>query len=179
MVGIKIKEKKFIPSRDAAKVAGYDADYIGQLCRGGKLECKRVGRVWFVEHSSLVEHCKEKGNGKPFGNTSDGPIDFTDTETGGEARTKILMGIAEAKFSKASLTSQASKALIQGKSEKVETPAVTKIKSPYIARVGKLKNTLAGKSVIVRHAIHQVSHHGAKLLSAKNFTVPSREFLIS
>jgi hypothetical protein len=66
MVGLKIEDKKFIPSRDAAKISGYDSDYVGQLCRLGKLECKRVGRAWFVNEDSLLKHCASKGNEKPF-----------------------------------------------------------------------------------------------------------------
>jgi len=45
--------KKFITSRQAAKKTGYASDYIGQLCRSGKLSCRRIGKGWFVEEDSL------------------------------------------------------------------------------------------------------------------------------
>jgi len=45
--------KRFLSSAEAAKVVGYSPDYIGQLCRGGKLVSKRVGKSWFVEESSM------------------------------------------------------------------------------------------------------------------------------
>ncbi len=64
--GLKIEDRKFIPSKDASKLSGYAPDYIGQLCRGGKLECRRVGRSWFVEETSLVKHCQINGNDKPL-----------------------------------------------------------------------------------------------------------------
>lgn len=39
-----------------AKQFGYTSDYIGQLCRTGKVRCERVGRSWFVDVSSVVDH---------------------------------------------------------------------------------------------------------------------------
>ncbi len=34
----------------------YAQDYIGQLCRSGKLDCTMVGRSWFVTEESLLSH---------------------------------------------------------------------------------------------------------------------------
>src|SRR3989344_5174159 len=48
--------KIFLSSSEAAKSTGYSSDYIGQLCRGGKLVCRRVGKGWFVEEGSLVSY---------------------------------------------------------------------------------------------------------------------------
>ncbi|KKU78013.1 MAG: Serine-rich adhesin, platelet-type, partial [Parcubacteria group bacterium GW2011_GWA2_47_64] len=48
--------KKFLPSSAASKASGYSSDYIGQLCRSGKLVCRRVGRGWFVEEESLLSY---------------------------------------------------------------------------------------------------------------------------
>jgi hypothetical protein len=48
--------KKYISSSRAAKLSGYVNDYIGQLCRDGKLECQMVGRSWYVSLESLVSH---------------------------------------------------------------------------------------------------------------------------
>ncbi|OHA89565.1 MAG: hypothetical protein A2741_00610 [Candidatus Zambryskibacteria bacterium RIFCSPHIGHO2_01_FULL_43_27] len=50
--------KKFISSSRAAKISGYVNDYIGQLCRDGKLDCRMVGRSWYVSYDSLQEHRK-------------------------------------------------------------------------------------------------------------------------
>ncbi|MSU56311.1 MAG: hypothetical protein EXS51_03325, partial [Candidatus Taylorbacteria bacterium] len=46
--------KKFISSSEASKATGFASDYIGQLCRGGKLVCRRVGKSWFVEEDSIL-----------------------------------------------------------------------------------------------------------------------------
>src|SRR3990167_1108828 len=48
--------RKFLPSGEASRVSGYSTDYIGQLCRGEKLVCRRVGRSWFVEEKSLLAY---------------------------------------------------------------------------------------------------------------------------
>src|SRR3989344_5440669 len=59
-------EKESISSAVAGKIFCYTPDYIGKLCREGGLGCKRVGRDWYVDASSVeafrrkVEEKKEK-----------------------------------------------------------------------------------------------------------------------
>ncbi len=48
--------KKYISARRASEISGYNSDYIGQLCRKGSLDCRLVGRSWFVNEISLREH---------------------------------------------------------------------------------------------------------------------------
>lgn len=48
--------KKYISAKRASQITGYNSDYIGQLCRKGSLECRLVGRSWFVEEKSLESH---------------------------------------------------------------------------------------------------------------------------
>ncbi|PCI28012.1 hypothetical protein COB55_04685, partial [Candidatus Wolfebacteria bacterium] len=48
--------KRYISSKRAAQITSYTSDYIGQLCRAGKLECTRVGRSWFVSEDSMNKH---------------------------------------------------------------------------------------------------------------------------
>jgi len=55
--------KKFISSNRAAKITGYVNDYIGQLCRDGKLDCRMIGRSWYVSFDSLIAHKNANGNG--------------------------------------------------------------------------------------------------------------------
>ncbi len=43
-----------------AKRFNYTTDYIGQLCRQGKVEAKLVGRSWFVRESSLLDHGSDR-----------------------------------------------------------------------------------------------------------------------
>jgi hypothetical protein len=48
--------KKYISAKRAAEMTGYTNDYIGQLCRAGKLDAKTVGRIWYVNDMSLLNH---------------------------------------------------------------------------------------------------------------------------
>lgn len=51
-----IGEKTYISSKRAAKITGYAKDYVGQLCREGRVEARLVGRNWYVLESSIMEH---------------------------------------------------------------------------------------------------------------------------
>ncbi len=53
-----IDGKIYISSRRAAEMSKYSNDYIGQLCRGGKVSARMIGRTWFVDQESLLEHKK-------------------------------------------------------------------------------------------------------------------------
>lgn len=64
--------KKYISSSRAAKISGYVNDYIGQLCRDGKLDARMVGRSWYVGLESLIEH----KNNNLIGTRSRGPKDI-------------------------------------------------------------------------------------------------------
>lgn len=54
-----IQGKKYISSKRASKISDYSSDYIGQLCRSEKLDCKMVGHTWFVTEESLNDHKKK------------------------------------------------------------------------------------------------------------------------
>ncbi|MDP2704990.1 MAG: hypothetical protein Q8O71_01165, partial [bacterium] len=51
-----IRGEKYISARRAAEITGYERDYIGQLCRLGKIDCTFVGRGWFVSEKSILKH---------------------------------------------------------------------------------------------------------------------------
>lgn len=53
---ILIEEKKYISSKRAAKMTGYAKDYIGQLCREGRVPARLVGRSWYVLESAIQDH---------------------------------------------------------------------------------------------------------------------------
>ncbi len=53
---ILIEEKKYISSKQAAKITGYAKDYIGQLCREGRVPARLVGRAWYVLESAIQDH---------------------------------------------------------------------------------------------------------------------------
>ncbi len=51
-----IGDKTYISSKQAAKITGYAKDYVGQLCREGRVEARLVGRNWYVLEASVLEH---------------------------------------------------------------------------------------------------------------------------
>lgn len=51
-----IEEKKYISSKRAAKITGYAKDYIGQLCREGRVPARLVGRSWYVLETAIQDH---------------------------------------------------------------------------------------------------------------------------
>lgn len=53
---ILIEEKKYISSKQAAKMTGYAKDYIGQLCREGRVPARLVGRSWYVLETAIQDH---------------------------------------------------------------------------------------------------------------------------
>jgi hypothetical protein len=53
---IVIEEKKYISSKRAAKITGYAKDYIGQLCREGRVPARLVGRNWYVLETAIQDH---------------------------------------------------------------------------------------------------------------------------
>lgn len=48
--------KIYISSKRSAQITGYAKDYVGQLCREGRVEARLVGRNWYVLESSIREH---------------------------------------------------------------------------------------------------------------------------
>jgi len=56
MEEIVIDEKKYISSKRAAKETGYAKDYVGQLCREGRVQARLVGRAWYVLESAIYDH---------------------------------------------------------------------------------------------------------------------------
>ncbi len=48
--------EKYISSKRAAKTTGYTKDYVGQLCREGKIIAQLVGRNWYVSEASIHKH---------------------------------------------------------------------------------------------------------------------------
>lgn len=53
---ITIEGKVYISSKQAAKITGYAKDYVGQLCREGRVEARHIGRNWYVLEDSIREH---------------------------------------------------------------------------------------------------------------------------
>ncbi len=48
--------KVYVSSKRASAITGYAKDYVGQLCREGRVEARQVGRNWYVLETSIREH---------------------------------------------------------------------------------------------------------------------------
>jgi len=51
-----IDGKNYVKAGVIARDLGYTADYVGQLCRQGKVDAKLFGRSWYVDKDSIGGH---------------------------------------------------------------------------------------------------------------------------
>lgn len=56
---ITINGKNLISVRRAAELTKYSKDYVGQLCREGKVAAQMIGRSWFIDEASILDYKKE------------------------------------------------------------------------------------------------------------------------
>ena len=61
-----LDDVKYISVKRAAEITQYSRDYIGQLCREGKILANRIGRNWYVAEKSIIRHKTENGTETPF-----------------------------------------------------------------------------------------------------------------
>lgn len=57
--------KKYLSARQASLETGYSQDYVGQLCRSGKIDARRVGRAWYVSEQAIKNYEKNTRVGSP------------------------------------------------------------------------------------------------------------------
>lgn len=57
---ISLEGKAYMASGQAAKLTGYNQDYVTQLAREGKIPSKQVGGRWYVEREAIIRHKSEK-----------------------------------------------------------------------------------------------------------------------
>ncbi len=50
----------YISANRAAKLTGYNQDYVGQLARTGKILSRQIGTRWYVEREAILIHKHEK-----------------------------------------------------------------------------------------------------------------------
>lgn len=59
-VAVSFDGKDYISANRAAKITGYNQDYIGQLARSNQILSRQVGKRWYVDRESLLKHKEEK-----------------------------------------------------------------------------------------------------------------------
>ncbi|MBX4188415.1 MAG: helix-turn-helix domain-containing protein, partial [Candidatus Doudnabacteria bacterium] len=54
-----LEGKKYIPSKLVATLFHFNQDYVGQLCREGRVVSRKVGKAWYVEENSIHAYIAE------------------------------------------------------------------------------------------------------------------------
>jgi len=57
---ISFGDKDYVKASEIAKRFKYTQDYVGQLCRSGKVDSRLVGRTWYVVPESVTSYRKTK-----------------------------------------------------------------------------------------------------------------------
>lgn len=55
----------YTKAAEVAKKFGYTSDYVGQLCRSGKVDAQLIGRSWYVSEDSIQSHKKQRYQKSP------------------------------------------------------------------------------------------------------------------
>lgn len=61
--------EKHITVKAAAKVTGYNPQYLRRLLRAGRIAGRKVGQVWLIQIASMKDHLQqsEQSSDKRFG----------------------------------------------------------------------------------------------------------------
>lgn len=51
-----IEGERYVSTKQAARLTGYAKDYVGQLCREGRVPARHVGRSWYVQEAAIKQH---------------------------------------------------------------------------------------------------------------------------
>ncbi len=99
---LNIEGKNYISSKRAAALTGYAKDYVGQLCREGRVEARLVGRSWYVYEPSIRKHRFEGGEGVSVVEVSEKeenlkavPSEITNKEAVFESPTYVVEDVPE------------------------------------------------------------------------------------
>ncbi len=86
-----IEEKKYVSSKRAAKMTGYAKDYIGQLCREGRVPARLVGRAWYVLETAIQDH--RFGDTTPTSPASEPPLSTWESPRYEAASAEVLPSV--------------------------------------------------------------------------------------
>lgn len=60
MDALELNGVTYVKASAIARDLGYTSDYVGQLCRSGKVDAQLVGRSWYVHEQSIRDHKKSR-----------------------------------------------------------------------------------------------------------------------
>ncbi|MBL7045845.1 MAG: helix-turn-helix domain-containing protein [Parcubacteria group bacterium] len=75
---IQLSDRNYISAKRGAEITGYTQDYIGQLCRGGKIPAKRIGSNWYLSESDLMNYKSGKAPKKGLVNNETNDSSFVE-----------------------------------------------------------------------------------------------------
>lgn len=58
MSDVNVAGENLVSTTRASELTGYSKDYIGQLCRGEKISCRRISGQWYVDLETLTTYKK-------------------------------------------------------------------------------------------------------------------------
>ncbi len=130
--------KKYISARRASEISDYASDYVGQLCRAGKLDCRMIGRSWFVTEESIHLHkaaiSREEASRSRIENLRGKPSKTPEPTI--VPATRSLVVVESNKNEQVSIVTKSEiKAEIKNDQKKIETipwTAEAPIKSPFV-----------------------------------------------
>ena len=95
MNSVSVDGKNYVKAKVLARNLGYTGDYVGQLCRAGKVDAQLVGRSWYVNEESLKEHKqgRYRSNAKETIKVFERTLKATDADVG--ESTKVGVHVAE------------------------------------------------------------------------------------
>lgn len=53
-------DSNFIPTKEASRLSGYNADYLARLCRSQRIRGVQIGRSWMVDRESLITFIEDQ-----------------------------------------------------------------------------------------------------------------------
>ncbi|MBI5469692.1 helix-turn-helix domain-containing protein [Candidatus Kaiserbacteria bacterium] len=57
---VTLEGKDYVSASRAAKLTGYNQDYVGQLARSGQIFARQVGNRWYIDREAILAHKNEK-----------------------------------------------------------------------------------------------------------------------
>ena len=56
--------EEYLTVRTAAKISGYNQQYLRRLLRKGAIKTRKLGQIWLIDHSDFVNYLSEATQAK-------------------------------------------------------------------------------------------------------------------
>lgn len=86
---LELDGKTFMKATSVARELGYTSDYVGQLCRSGKVDAHLVGRSWYVDKNSIRDHKASRYRSSKKKTQEALKTSLKDSDEGGSVKVRI------------------------------------------------------------------------------------------